>query len=138
MSLDPTFDDDRVRVLKINCKLWEHNPGEEKWMWLALLRKLPDDARIMKMRTEHEVSGSYPFDTGKYHYLKVWSMSFDICPHGSQMPEHAVSVYRADIDAEKAKSKPAPISSLNKLYGECICDMQYTGMRVHRSDCPKK
>lgn len=98
-----------------------------KLVLLAVLRKLPEDALLMK---SHYDFASDMVEFG--FYSKEWP---EVEP-GTLAPQFYFSISEADLEAERLareRSMKKP-----RAPGECICDMEYTGLRAHKFECPKR
>jgi hypothetical protein len=112
-----------------------------KWELIAFLRKLPDDAEIIRMGEDFSAGASY---------IVIYSESFDEIQPGQAIPYYDVWVSHAELEAERTQAEnvarfesPYPTIRPDHLSQGgfiliCTCDLKYTGARTHRSDCPMR
>lgn len=114
----------KVRIFEIPLKLHDGS----KFIWQALMKKLPDDAEIIGSSTDW---------ISNVIRLKVWSESYEECALdaiGILTPLPVTDQDYIDEIFSAVKLEEAP----SVRSGACSCDMAYTGLRSHKLNCPKR
>lgn len=118
------------RVKRLSFQL-NYPRGIAKYEWMAVFRKLPDDAEVIDARVDHYAG----YDVLQ---LKIQSSEYDEVVAGTKMPELPIWVSYADIEAEKKKpTQPSAVAAKPRAtpHGLCTCDIDYTGERTHKDYC---
>lgn len=136
------LDGKRKKILSIQLDvLVNHELGVLVPLFLS---KLPPDVRLKDLH----------YDEGlRLLKLKLHSMTYDVVPPGSTIPDERIDISYSDLERFKAAHATAlqyPVPAWTPPYGastegipsaprhtDCVCDMAYTGLRYHKSGCPK-